>query len=70
MAELDPKILAKIKKCLALASSSNPNEAATALRQARALMEKHGVTSESIGYCSSTATPSRRRRTSRRGFSY
>ena len=48
MAELDAKILAKIKKCLALASSSNPNEAATALRQARALMDKHGVTSEAI----------------------
>ena len=36
MAEIDAKILAKIKKCLALASSSNPNEAATAMRQARA----------------------------------
>lgn len=48
MAEIDAKILAKIKKCLALASSSNPNEAATALRQARSLMDKHGVTSETI----------------------
>lgn len=48
MAEIDAKILAKIKKCLALASSSNPNEAATAMRQARSLMDKHGVTSETI----------------------
>ncbi len=48
MQELDPKILGKIKKCLALAASDNPNEAATALRQAHALMEKHGVTAEGI----------------------
>ena len=35
---MDPttqKALDKIKKCLALAQSDNPNEAATALRQAR-----------------------------------
>lgn len=32
--------LAKIKKCLALAKSSNANEAATALRQAQKLMEQ------------------------------
>lgn len=48
MQELDPKILGKIKKCLALATSDNPNEAATALRQAHALMEKHGVTAEGV----------------------
>ena len=48
MAEIDAKILAKIKKCLALASSSNPNEAATAMRQARAMMDKHGVSSTEI----------------------
>ncbi|WP_052952271.1 DUF2786 domain-containing protein [Diaphorobacter sp. J5-51] len=45
---LDPKILGKIKKCLALASSDNPNEAATALRQAHALMAAHGVSAEQI----------------------
>lgn len=38
-------ILRKIKACLRLAASSNPNEAAAALRQARAMMEAHGVTS-------------------------
>lgn len=37
------KALDKIKKCLKLAGSSNPNEAATALRQAQALMEKYNV---------------------------
>lgn len=37
------KALDKIKKCLRLAASSNPHEAAAAMRQARALMEKHGL---------------------------
>jgi hypothetical protein len=45
---LDPKILGKIKKCLALSASNNPNEAATALRQAHALMTKYGVTTEGV----------------------
>lgn len=35
------KALDKIKKLLRLADSSNPHEAAAAMRQARALMEKH-----------------------------
>lgn len=39
----DDKILDKIKKCLALAKSSNANEAQTALRQARKLMEMHKI---------------------------
>ncbi|PAS97959.1 MAG: hypothetical protein CGU28_03205 [Candidatus Dactylopiibacterium carminicum] len=38
------KILDKIKKCMALAQSGNEHEAATALRQARALMESCGIT--------------------------
>ena len=38
------KILDKIKKCLALSASSNEHEAAAALRQARKLMEAHGIT--------------------------
>lgn len=37
------KALEKIKKCLRLAQSSNPNEAAAAMRQARALMEKYRI---------------------------
>lgn len=48
MSNIDPKVLNKIKKCLALAGSDNPNEAATAMRQAHALMEKHGVSSHEI----------------------
>lgn len=34
----------KIKKCLELAASDNPHEAATALRHAQALMQRHGLT--------------------------
>ena len=45
---MDQKALEKIKKCLALAASDNPNEAATALRQAQALMAKHGITSADV----------------------
>ncbi len=37
------KALDKIKKCLRLAASSNPHEAAAAMRQARALMEKYRI---------------------------
>ena len=43
MTTIDPKILSKIKKCLALSSSPNPHEAAVAMNQAKALMRKHGV---------------------------
>lgn len=46
--EIDPKILSKIKKCLALAGSSNPHEAAAAMRQAKAMMDKYNVTSSLI----------------------
>lgn len=37
------KILRRIKKCLALAESANEHEAALALRQAKALMDKHNI---------------------------
>ncbi|MFC0020178.1 DUF2786 domain-containing protein [Neisseria gonorrhoeae] len=37
------KVLDKIKKCLALGRSANEHEAAQALRQAQALMEKYKV---------------------------
>jgi len=45
---MDDAILRKIKRCLALTKSSNPNEAATALRQAQAMMAKHGITREDV----------------------
>ncbi len=41
--EQHEKIHDKIKKCLALAGSANPNEAETALRQARKLMDAHNL---------------------------
>jgi len=41
-------ILRKIKGCLALASSSNPNEAAAAVQRAQALMAKYGLTREDV----------------------
>jgi len=37
------KILAKIKKCMALSKSGNEHEAAAALRQAQKLMQEHRV---------------------------
>lgn len=42
------KIIDKICKCLRLSESCNPNEAALALRQAHALMEKYGITEEQL----------------------
>jgi hypothetical protein len=44
----DEKILSKIKKCLALATSSEPHEAAAAMRQAQKLMEIHGISQMDI----------------------
>ncbi|KAA0178792.1 DUF2786 domain-containing protein [Cupriavidus gilardii] len=42
------KIVEKIKKCLALSSSSNEHEAAVALRQARKLMEIYGLSEADV----------------------
>ncbi|MBL4797209.1 MAG: DUF2786 domain-containing protein [Oleispira sp.] len=42
------KAIDKIKKCLALAASSNANEAATAMRQAQALMAMHNLNTDDI----------------------
>lgn len=41
-------ILRKIKACLRLAASSNPNEAGVALRQAQTMMAKYGVRHDEI----------------------
>ncbi|MYE01624.1 MAG: DUF2786 domain-containing protein [Alphaproteobacteria bacterium] len=38
----------KVRKCLALAESSEPHEAAAALRQAQALMRRHGLTDADV----------------------
>lgn len=42
----------KIKKCLALAGSSNPHEAAAAIRQAEALMREFSVTDQDVSLAS------------------
>lgn len=42
------KIIERIKKCLALAQSDNPNEAAIAMRQAQKLMQEHNLTESSL----------------------
>lgn len=42
------RILGKIKKCLALAALDNPGEAEAALRQAKKLMEKYGITEAQV----------------------
>ena len=41
-------LLLRIKKCLALGKSSNPHEAAAAMRQAQKLMEMAGLTTEDV----------------------
>ncbi|WP_300113338.1 DUF2786 domain-containing protein [Sphingobium sp.] len=45
---MNDALLSKIKKCLALAKSSNEHEAAAALAKARELMEEHGVSMADI----------------------
>lgn len=50
MNALDGRILDKIKKCLALSSSDNPNEAAAALERAQELMAKYGVSAEQLAH--------------------
>jgi hypothetical protein len=50
---MDANILSKIQKCMNLGKSSEPNEAAAAMRQAAAMMRKHGITQaeiDAIGY--------------------
>lgn len=42
------RALEKVRKCMALASSAEPHEAAAALRQAQALMREHGLSDEDV----------------------
>ncbi len=42
------KIIERIRKCLALSGSPEPNEAAAALRQAQKLMEKFGISENDV----------------------
>lgn len=45
---IDPKLLKRIKACLALAASANEHEAALALTKARELMDAYGVTDDDL----------------------
>lgn len=45
---LSPELMQRIRKCLALAKSDNPHEAAAALRQAQKLMQMHGLDNAEI----------------------
>ena len=45
---IDKALLAKIRKCLALARSANEHEAAAALAKARQLMDEHGLDEASL----------------------
>lgn len=51
---VEPRVLEKIQKCLAMARDGrgDPTEAATALRMAQSLMSKHGV--DELGLAAST----------------
>jgi len=42
------KIISRIRKCLALAESSEPNEAAAALRQAQKMMAQHNINTADV----------------------
>lgn len=52
MSDIDPteleRVIRKIKHCLALSTSSNEHEAATAMRQAQALMAKYRLTETEV----------------------
>lgn len=45
---MNDDILRRIKRCMALSQSSNENEAAIALKQARKLMQEHGITEQHV----------------------
>ena len=51
------RIIEKIKKCLRLAKSSNPHEAAAALRQAQKLMAEHDISEEAIAASEANEAP-------------
>lgn len=62
---IDKKLLAKIRKCMALSASDNEHEAAAALARARALMDEHGVTDEQIYFADVEEATARASRTVR-----
>lgn len=61
------RIKDKIRKCLALAASPEPHEAAAALRQAQKLMSQHGISEDALDErpqgAATLATSTRKQRT-------
>ena len=48
MRQVDPSVMRRLRKILALTNSSEPGEAAAALHQARKLMDAHGLSSTDV----------------------
>lgn len=60
------RVIRKIKRCLALSKSSNENEAATAMRQAQALMRDYRLTEMDVRLSDVGEVESEKYRTNRR----
>ena len=60
------RVIRKIKRCLALSISSNENEAATAMRQAQALMREYRLTELDVRLSDVDEVPSEKSRANRR----
>lgn len=60
------RVIRKIKRCLALSKSSNENEAATAMRQAQALMREHRLTELDVRLSDVSEAQSEKSRANRR----
>ncbi|HEE9760125.1 TPA: DUF2786 domain-containing protein [Pseudomonas putida] len=60
------RVIRKIKRCLALSKSSNENEAATAMRQAQALMREYRLTELDVRLSDVDEVPSEKSRANRR----
>lgn len=60
------RVIRKIKRCLALSKSSNENEAATAMRQAQALMREYRLTELDVRLSDVSEVESEKARANRR----
>lgn len=60
------RVIRKIKRCLALSKSSNENEAATAMRQAQALMREYRLTELDVRLSDISEVESEKARANRR----
>lgn len=60
------RVIRKIKRCLALSKSSNENEAATAMRQAQALMREYRLTELDVRLSDVSEAQSEKSRANRR----